>query len=602
MQTRNIGIIAHVDHGKSTLADRMLELSGAVDKRKARPQLLDMMDLERERGITIKMQPARIPWRNPDIPGESVVINLIDTPGHIDFSYEVSRALKAVEGVILLVDATQGIQAQTLAVLQSACEEGLAIIPVLSKVDLPTARVDEMRLSLASLLSVDPASVLLASGKTGAGVAELMDEVVRRVPPPSASLEKEGAAGVQRALVFDFQYSEHQGVILFVRVFEGSFHKGDALELLMGSASFQAAEVGVFVPERVAQVELEEGAIGYIVTGIKEPGIARIGDTVAARGARTPALRGFREPLPMVWASLYPESQDDFDYVRRALERIHLTDASVWYEEESSGILGRGFRVGFLGMLHMEIILERLRREFHLSFITTQPSLAYEVELRTGKRETVRSAHKFPDYGMIQRVLEPWVRARIITPPEHLDAIMPLLYEFEATMTDLDEFPDGRIAVVVEMPLRELMRGFHDNLKSISSGYASLSYEPLDMREGALTRLDVLIAEEEVPALARVVPLRRLEEEAKKIVAKLKETLPRQLFVLKIQARALGRILASERLAALRKDVTGHLYGGDVTRKRKLLEKQKKGKKRLLASAKVRIPPETFSAILKEGF
>jgi len=602
MQTRNIGIIAHVDHGKSTLADRMLELSGAVDKRKARPQLLDMMDLERERGITIKMQPARIPWRNPDIPGESVVINLIDTPGHIDFSYEVSRALKAVEGVILLVDATQGIQAQTLAVLQSACEEGLAIIPVLSKVDLPTARVDEMRLSLASLLSVDPASVLLASGKTGAGVAELMDEVVRRVPPPSASLEKEGAAGVQRALVFDFQYSEHQGVILFVRVFEGSFHKGDALELLMGSASFQAAEVGVFVPERVAQVELEEGAIGYIVTGIKEPGIARIGDTVAARGARTPALRGFREPLPMVWASLYPESQDDFDCVRRALERIHLTDASVWYEEESSGILGRGFRVGFLGMLHMEIILERLRREFHLSFITTQPSLAYEVELRTGKRETVRSAHKFPDYGMIQRVLEPWVRARIIMPPEHLDAIMPLLYEFEATMTDLDEFPDGRIAVVVEMPLRELMRGFHDNLKSISSGYASLSYEPLDMREGALTRLDVLIAEEEVPALARVVPLRRLEEEAKKIVAKLKETLPRQLFVLKIQARALGRILASERLAALRKDVTGHLYGGDVTRKRKLLEKQKKGKKRLLASAKVRIPPETFSAILKEGF
>jgi GTP-binding protein LepA len=580
----------------------MLELSGAVDKRKARPQLLDMMDLERERGITIKMQPARIPWRNPDIPGESVVINLIDTPGHIDFSYEVSRALKAVEGVILLVDATQGIQAQTLAVLQSACEEGLAIIPVLSKVDLPTARVDEMRLSLASLLSVDPASVLLASGKTGAGVAELMDEVVRRVPPPSASLEKEGAAGVQRALVFDFQYSEHQGVILFVRVFEGSFHKGDALELLMGSASFQAAEVGVFVPERVAQAELEEGAIGYIVTGIKEPGIARIGDTVAARGARTPALRGFREPLPMVWASLYPESQDDFDYVRRALERIHLTDASVWYEEESSGILGRGFRVGFLGMLHMEIILERLRREFHLSFITTQPSLAYEVELRTGKRETVRSAHKFPDYGMIQRVLEPWVRARIITPPEHLDAIMPLLYEFEATMTDLDEFPDGRIAVVVEMPLRELMRGFHDNLKSISSGYASLSYEPLDMREGALTRLDVLIAEEEVPALARVVPLRRLEEEAKKIVAKLKETLPRQLFVLKIQARALGRILASERLAALRNDVTGHLYGGDVTRKRKLLEKQKKGKKRLLASAKVRIPPETFSAILKEGF
>ncbi|GIW68387.1 MAG: elongation factor 4 [Candidatus Parcubacteria bacterium] len=579
MQTRNIGIIAHVDHGKSTLADRMLELSGAVEKRKARPQLLDMMDLERERGITIKMQPARIPWRNPDVPGESAVINLIDTPGHIDFSYEVSRALKAVEGVVLLVDATQGIQAQTLAVLESAREEGLAIIPVLSKVDLPTARVDEMRLSLASLLSVDPASVLLASGKTGAGVAELMDEVVRRVPPPSASLEKEGAAGVPRALVFDFQYSEHQGVILFVRVFEGSFRKGDALELLMGSASFQAAEIGIFAPERVAQAELEEGAIGYIVTGIKEPGIARIGDTVAARGARAPALRGFREPLPMVWASLYPESQDDFDYVRRALERIHLTDASVWYEEESSGILGRGFRVGFLGMLHMEIILERLRREFRLSLVTTQPSLAYEVELRTGKRETVRSAHKFPDYGMIERVLEPWVRARIITPPEHLDAIMPLLYEFEATMTDLDEFPGGRIAVVVEMPLRELMRGFHDNLKSVSSGYASLSYEPLGLKEGALTRLDVLIAEEEVPALARVVPLRRLEEEAKKIVAKLKETLPRQLFVLKIQARALGRILASERLAALRKDVTGHLYGGDVTRKRKLLEKQKKGKK-----------------------
>ncbi len=600
MEIRNIGIIAHVDHGKSTLADRMLEVCGVVDARKARPQLLDMMELERERGITIKMQPVQLPWQHPES-GAAVVIHLIDTPGHIDFSYEVSRALKAVEGVVLLVDASQGIEAQTLAVLEAAREEGLTIIPALSKVDLPTARVGEMRDALARLLAIDPKEVLLTSGKTGEGVVELLNTIVRRVPPPHASLQKEGASGQPRALIFDFQYSDHQGVILFVRVFEGEFRKGQELQLLAGGVSFSASEVGIFTPERQPQAVLTEGGIGYIITGIKEPGIARIGDTVALAASRNvPPLKGFREPQPMVWASLYPESQDDFDHLRQALTRIRLTDAAVQYEEETSGILGRGFRVGFLGMLHLEIILERLKREFNVSLTVTQPSLEYEVELRTGQRRLVRTAAHFPHYGEVARVFEPWVRATVITPPEHLDALMPLWHEFEATMTDLAEFSDGRLAVEVELPLRELMRGLHDRIKSVSSGFASLSYVPLGMREGHLTRLDVLLADEEVPALARVVPVRRLEEEARRLVARLKEVLPRQLFVLKIQARALGRIVASERLPALRKDVTGHLYGGDVTRKRKLLEKQKKGKKRLLQHARVRIPPEVMHALLRD--
>lgn len=588
---RNFSIIAHIDHGKSTLADRMLEVTQTVEKRKMREQVLDMMDLERERGITIKMQPVRMQWQEN---GQSYLFNLIDTPGHIDFSYEVSRSLKAVEGVVLLVDATQGVQAQTLSVLAMAEAEGLVIVPVINKVDLPSARIAETKEEIVSLLHCSPDDILLVSGKTGEGVPALFSAIAKRVPPPVESTHVE-----PRALIFDFEYSNHRGVILYVRIFDGSVKKGDPLFLKVAETQFTALEVGTFHPEKSPREALGAGEIGYVVTGIKEPGVAQVGDTLLAPRSVLSAIPGYQSPRPVVWASLYPESQDDFPLLRQALARLHLSDSSLSYEEEGSGTLGKGFRLGLLGMLHLEIVTERLRREFKLDLVVATPSTAYEVTDKNGKTETIYSPAKFPDHGAYQKAEEPWVLLTIITPPEFVGAIVPLLFGHEAEIGNSTLFSDKRTSIEALMPLRELMRGFFDELKSVSSGFASLAYEQVGLRPADVVRLDVLVAEEAVPAFTRVVSVRRVEEEAEAAVERLRDILPKQLFVVKIQGKAMGRILASRSISAIRKDVTGYLYGGDITRKKKLWEKQKRGKKRMQKEGKVNIPPDVFLKMMK---
>ncbi|HVW82588.1 MAG TPA: translation elongation factor 4 [Candidatus Paceibacterota bacterium] len=605
MEIRNFSIIAHIDHGKSTLADRLLEKTGTIPERKMRAQVLDKMDLERERGITIKMQPVRMTYRAAD--GRDYILNLIDTPGHIDFSYEVSRALKAVEGVVLLVDSTQGVQAQTLTTLAAAKEAGCAIIPVVSKIDSPYARVPEVKAELARLLEVREGSVLAVSGKTGAGVEQLLQAIVERVPAPTRSnlVNPEGStlSGEARGLIFDFSYSTHRGIAVYLRVFDGSIKAGDKLSFRAAGRDFTALEVGVFTPEEAPTAALGAGEIGYVVTGIKEPGVVAVGDTVGATKGALPALAGFERPRPVVWASVYPESQDDLPLLRQALERLRLSDSSLSFEEESSGVLGRGFRCGFLGLLHLEIITERLRREFSLTLVVTIPTISYVVTTENGKTETYYTPAKFPEFGEIKEIREPWANAIIITPPESLSGIMQLLYEHEAEVKNTETFPDGRIELAAELPLRELMRGFFDALKNVSSGYASLSYELLPERPADVVRLDILVAEEPVPAFARIVARRRVQEEAEKMVERLHAILPKQLFVTKIQARALGRIISSRSLSAMRKDVTGYLYGGDVSRKQKLLQKQKRGKKKLLAhgTGRVTIPEDVFMKMVQES-
>ena len=591
---RNFSIIAHIDHGKSTLADRMLEVTDTVEKRSMKDQVLDRMDLERERGITIKMQPVRMNWKSGN---EEYILNLIDTPGHIDFAYEVSRALTAVEGAILLVDSTQGVEAQTLSTLTVAKEAGLTIIPVLSKVDSPLARVDEVSEEVALLLECDEKDILKASGKTGEGVSDLLDTIVSKVPAPD-----EGKENV-RGLIFDFQYSDHRGIIIYTRVTDGEIKKGDKLSFVAAKEQFTALEVGIFTPDEKPKEALLEGEIGYIVTGIKKPGIVSVGDTVTSTKSPAPALHGYQEPAPVIWASVYPESQDDLALLRQSLERLRLTDSSLSYEEEASGIMGRGFRCGFLGMLHMEIVTERLRREFDLELVVTLPTTVYELKMKDGSEKTIYSPVHFPIDGSVQTVLERWVDATIITPNEYIGGVMQLLFDHEGVAGKTETLPDGRVEMSAQMPLREMMRNFFDKLKNVSSGFASLSYELSDFKEADVVRLDVLVAEEPVYAFSRIISRRRIREEGKDIVERLKELLPKQQFVLKIQARAEGQIVAAERLSAMRKDVTGHLYGGDVTRKRKLLEKQKKGKKKALerGTGNVDIPHDVFVKIMRES-
>ncbi len=589
---RNFSIIAHIDHGKSTLADRMLEVTGTVEKRKMRDQMLDSMDLERERGITIKMQPARMIYSQN---GQKYILNLIDTPGHIDFAYEVSRALTAVEGVILLVDSTQGVQAQTLATLTMARKTGCVIIPVVSKIDSPMARVSETVSELVDLLGVEEDDVFHVSGKTGEGVEELLGALIDIIPAPSSTYTGPGG----RALIFDFSYSEHRGVTMFVRVTDGTLKVKDIVQLAAHTTRFTIADVGWFMPEQVASGELNSGEIGYVVSGVKEPGVAVVGDTLTSVESTLEALPGYQTPRPVVWASVYPESQEDFVQLKLALSRLQLTDAAFSYEEDGSSILGKGFRCGFLGMLHLEIITERLKREFDVAPILTTPTIEYEITTKNGSVESILSPSQFPEHGLITSIKEQWVKVMIIAPPDYLSPITQVLYEYEALVQSSDLFSDGRMSVVAEMPLRELMRGFFDRLKSVSSGFASLSYEFLEMRQADVVKLDVLVAEEVVPAFSRIVSRRRVEEESKAVVKKLYEKLPKQLFVVKIQARVDGRIVSSRTLSAKRKDVTGYLYGGDVTRKKKLLEKQKKGKERRAGHAKVNIPPDVFMKMVR---
>jgi GTP-binding protein LepA len=599
---RNFSIIAHIDHGKSTLADRMLEVTGTIEKRKMKDQVLDSMELERERGITIKMQPVRMEYT---LDNQQYILNLIDTPGHIDFSYEVSRALKAVEGSILLIDATQGVQAQTLTTLQMARDSGLIIIPVLSKVDSPLAMVDEVKMEVALLLDIDPDSILLVSGKTGEGVVTLLEEVIKRIPSPHHSNFDIAKTDGAQALVFDFKYDNHRGVIVYVRVVEGEFRKGESLLFAVSEEKFICLEVGTFSPEEESKNQIGTGEIGYIVTGIKKPGIASVGDTITYLKKPAAALPGYMNPNPVVWASVYPESQDDFPNLKQALGRLRLSDSSFSYEEESSGSLGRGFRCGFLGMLHLEIIAERLNREFDLELIVTMPSITYKVTVRNGKEETIYSPHLFPDDGNVIKVLEPWVNVKIITPSIYTSSLMPFLYDHEGTIKSTDNFGDNRSTIDLEMPLRELMRNFFDDMKSITSGYASISYEIGDYKPADVVRMDIIVANEVMPAFSRVVSRRRVEDEAKSQVEKLHNIIPRQQFAFKIQAKALGRIISSEGVSAFRKDVLMHgskvVGGGDVSRKKKLLEKQKRGKKRMQSNAKINISHDVFLKMMRSS-
>jgi len=593
-EIRNFSIIAHIDHGKSTLSDRMLEETSTVEARKMQNQVLDSMDLERERGITIKMQPVRMKYVRDGVEYE---MNLIDTPGHIDFSYEVSRALNAVEGVLLLVDSTQGVQAQTLSVLQMAKDLNLTIVPVLTKVDVPFARITEVSQELVNLINCDPDEILCASGKTGEGVPELLSAVCDRIPAPRKSELDE-----YRGLIFDFQYSNHRGIIVYQRVFDGSVQKGDKLKFAISGKTFQALEVGMLAPEEVPVELLSAGEIGYIVTGIKEPGVASVGDTLVLEKSTATPLAGYKEANPVVWASVFSESQDDFTLLKQALDRLQLSDSSLSFEEESSGVLGRGFRCGFLGMLHLEIVTERLRREFNVELVITSPSISYEITHEDGKVEEVYAASRFPDHGSKVTVREPWVLGQIILPGDYMGNVMTLLYEHEGSVIDTEVFGDGRTLLVMEMPLRELMRGFFDKLKNASSGYASLSYEIAEMRDATVVRLDVLVAEEVIPAFSRVIGVARAEIDAKAVTEKLYKTLPRQQFDTKVQAKVMGKIISTKKISAVRKDVTAGLYGGDVSRKNKLLDKQKKGKKKALArgTGNVHIPPEVFMKMIKD--
>jgi GTP-binding protein LepA len=591
-QIRNFSIIAHIDHGKSTLSDRMLEITSTVEKRKMQAQILDSMALERERGITIKMAPVRMLYKLDSIP---FVLNLIDTPGHIDFSYEVSRALSAVEGALLLVDATQGVEAQTISTLDSAQSLGLVIIPVVNKIDAPLARTEESVRELSELLEVDQHNILRVSGKTGQAVEDLLSNVIKRIGSPRTGNDK----GV-RALIFDFAYSNHQGIILYTRIFDGTVKKGDKLKFCASNRQFEVLETGIFTPQMKATETLSAGEIGYIKTGIKEPGVVIVGDTLTGVSAPLSALPGYREPQAVVWASIFPESQNDYTALSQALSRLKLYDSALTFEGDYSSVLGRGYRCGFLGMLHLEIAVERLKREFGLVLIITSPSVVYEVEFKTGGRDRIYSPAQFPDNVKIQEVYEPWILVKIFSPPGFLGAVSKLLQGHEGFIENMETISDKRVTIEAKMPLRELMRNFFDELKSITSGYGSISYDLInELRKASVERLDVLIADERVEAFTKVVARNRIQEEAEKIVNKLHELMPRQMFVAKIQAFGLGRILASRTMPALRKDVTAKLYGGDVTRKRKLLEKQKKGKKKMGIIGRVSVPQDIFLKIVR---
>jgi GTP-binding protein LepA len=595
MQIRNFSIIAHIDHGKSTLSDRFLEITKTIDPRKMTDQVLDNMELEKERGITIKMQPVRMEY---EIGGEKVIFNLIDTPGHIDFSYEVSRSLRAVEGALMLVDATQGVQAQTMTVLQMAKDAGLVILPVISKIDSPIADLPKVEAELMQLLNCKKEDISYVSGKTGEGVENLLHKVYKNVPAPKSEfIDTKGG----RALIFDFGYSNHQGVIIFVRVFDGKINVGDEMIFNEPQKKFIVSECGVFKPDKTKKDFLEAGEIGYIVTGVKEPGITKVGDTIYNLKEKLPAIPGYAEARPLVFASIYPEDQDHFHDLRFALLKLKLSDSSLSFEEETSGILGRGFRCGFLGMLHLEIITERLRREHNLELVITSPSIPYLVTDKNGKKETIYNPAYFPDHGNYLECEEPMVLLTIITPPDYVSNVTKILYDHEGILHTTDVFSGDRFTMEIEMPLRELMRNFFDELKSVSSGYASITYEPMGHQKADVRRLDVLVAEEPVLAFTKIVGERRVQKEAEEVVERLYSILPQELFVVKIQARIDGKIICSRSISAMRKDVTGYLYGGDITRKKKLLEKQKEGKKKMQGLAKVHITQDIFMDMMKTG-
>jgi len=593
-QIRNFCIIAHIDHGKSTLADRLLEMTGTIDKRHMKAQLLDTMDLERERGITIKLQPARMNYTSKA--GEAYQLNLIDTPGHVDFTYEVSRSLAAVEGAVLLVDATQGVQAQTIANLYLALTLDLTIIPVLNKIDLPAADVEARAAELVSLLGCKREEILHASGKTGEGVAEILERVVSEVPPPKGKKDEP-----LRALIFDSLYDDYQGVIAYLRVMDGSLKKNDQVMFAATEAQAEVLEVGYMSPSRIKTDGLHTGEIGYLVTGLKDIDSVRVGDTVLLKSNKTDPLDGYKEVRPMVYAGLFPQEGSEYERLREAILKLKLNDAALTFEPEHSTALGFGFRCGLLGMLHLEILQERLSREFDMDVVITTPSVAYQVTKTDGTEVLVKSPEDFPDASQILKTKEPWVKVDILLPKEYLGNVMQLVQDRRGIYKTTEHLEGDRAILHYDMPLASVIVDFYDKLKGVTAGYASMNYEFVDYRESKIVKLTILIAEEPVEALSILLHTSEAYAHGKRIVETLKQHLPRQQFVLKIQAAVGGKIVAAERLSAYRKDVTAGLYGGDVSRKRKVLEKQKKGKKRMLAHGKsaVSIPPDTFIKVLK---
>lgn len=590
---RNFCIIAHIDHGKSTLADRMLEITKTVEARKMKEQLLDQMDLERERGITIKMQPVRMEHAGH-------VLNLIDTPGHVDFGYEVSRSLAAVEGAVLLVDATKGVQAQTLANLYQAIDHNLEIIPVANKIDLPNADVAKTKREIMHIIGCREEDILEVSGKTGQGVDALLQKIIATIPAPQGD-----AAKPLRALIFDSKYDSYKGVLAHVRIFDGMVRAEDRILMLANQKTGDVLEVGCFKPELVRTETLSAGEIGYIATGLKDVAECRVGDTItlSRTGTQVEPLPGYKEVQPMVYASFYPTSGEDYNLMRDALSKLKLNDAAFVFEPESNLALGRGFRCGFLGLLHLEIIQARLEQEFELSPTITTPGVVYEVELHGKSQEPrlkIYSPAELPDPSSIEAIFEPYVRLEIVSPSTYLGAIMEVMKNTRAEYLDTEYLNSERMILKFDCPLTDVITNLHDDIKSASSGYASMNYELSDYRPNELLKLDIIIAEEKVEAFARIVPKSRAFGEGKRIVEKLKESIPRQNFQIAIQAAIGGKVIARETVKAFRKDVIAKLYGGDVTRKRKLLEKQKKGKKKMKNIGKVAIPSEAFLAVLKK--
>jgi len=590
---RNFSIIAHIDHGKSTLADRMLQLTEVVDPRAMRAQYLDRMDIERERGITIKSQAVRMPW---GLGGTTHVLNMIDTPGHVDFTYEVSRSLAACEGAVLLVDAAQGIEAQTLANLYLALEADLHIIPVLNKIDLPSAQPEKYAEELANIIGCDPGDVLRVSAKTGEGVRELLDEIVRQVPPPVGDPD-----AAVRALIFDSVYDTYRGVVTYIRVVDGALSHRDRILMMSTRTTHEVLEMGVISPEPIKSQGLGVGEVGYLITGVKDVRHSRVGDTVTLAGRpATRELAGYRHPKPMVYAGLYPIDGDDFPELREALEKLQLNDAALTYEPETSGALGFGFRIGFLGLLHMEIVRERLEREFNLDLISTAPNVVYRVVMEDGTEHVVTNPSEYPE-GKIAEVYEPVVKATLLSPSDYIGTLMELCQARRGVQLGMDYLSADRVEMRYTLPLAEIVFDFFDALKSRTKGYASLDYEDAGEQAADLVKVDILLHGDPVDAFSAIVHKDKAYQYGVAMAGKLKELIPRQQFEVPIQAAIGARVIARETIRALRKDVLAKCYGGDITRKRKLLEKQKEGKKRMKMVGRVEVPQEAFVAALQTG-
>jgi GTP-binding protein LepA len=590
---RNFSIIAHIDHGKSTLADRILEITGAVDAREHRPQLLDSMELERERGITIKAQAVRVEYTAAD--GKLYRLHLIDTPGHVDFTYEVSRSLAACDGALLLVDASQGVEAQTVANTYLAVDSGLELIPAMNKIDLPGAEPERVAGEIGELLGDDPEGVIRISAKTGEGVPELLEAIVERIPSPEGELDAPA-----RALIFDSEFDQYRGVVAYVRVVDGTLKKDEAIVAMQAGTHADIDEIGYFGPQMTPVDALHAGEVGYVITGIKDVSQLRVGDTLTTRaGAATEPLPGYREIKPMVFCGLFPVETNQFPELRDALEKLELNDAALTWEPETSEALGFGFRCGFLGLLHMDIVRERLEREYDLELLATAPTVEYDVKLTDGRDVVVHSPSDMPDRAEIAAIYEPYIRATILTPKEHVGAVMELCQERRGTHVDMTFLSQERVQIHYDLPLAEIVLDFFDQLKSRTRGYASLDYELIGMREGDLVKLDILLAGDKVDALSMVVHQDKAYPAGRVLTERLRKQIPRQQFEVAIQAAIGAKIIARESVKPMRKDVIAKCYGGDITRKRKLLEKQKEGKKRMKQVGRVEVPQEAFLAVLE---